>query len=362
MRPGRLTAAGAAALIVAVLPGALQFDPPGSRLERVAPMTQGVVGSGPAVAAAMAALPPADDVPIIPPDDGLSGALAPQGPAPELFRPNRATSVSGRNEVFALVIGINDYPGDRSDLAAAVADADTIDAALAGFGVPAGNRVVLRDGQARRDQIVEAIRALVHVAGPDATVVFAYAGHVRKLARHTEAMVAADGGLIRDSLLAELLAPLRTQTVWLLMASCYAGGFTEAMGPGRVLTGASDAESLAYESPSINGSYLVHHLVREGWLHGGAGPSVQEAYSFAHSRIQARYRDRDPIQIDQSGRLVRLGEGDPSNGRTLPDEPADPPPPGAPTDQSPPSTEPPSAPPTTEPPRRCTALVLCRRS
>lgn len=349
MRAGRWTGVAAGALVLAILPGALRLIPDDRAPERAQPLTMGMIGGTPTTAPP----PLPSDVPIVPPDDGLTGELAPVLPAPAPY----AAARPGRpGEVFALVVGINDYPGTRHDLGAAVADADTVDQALAGFGVPAGNRVVLRDGQARRAQLVAAIRALVQTAGTQSTVVFAYAGHVRKLDHDTEAIVAADGGLLRDDELAALLAPLRTQHVWLLLASCYAGGFTEALAPGRILTAAADANSLAYESPSIHGSYLVYHLVREGWLEGKAGPSVQEAYAYAQARINELYPNRRPMEIDESGQPMRLGTRNPSMGSPKPAAQSS----GPPSQGSQPQPGSPSSPPTTEPPeRKCTLLVLC---
>src|SRR3546814_16137475 len=125
----------------------------------------------------------------------------------------------------------------------------------------------------------------------------AYAGHVRKIARDTEAIVAADGGLLTDQQLADLLAPAQSSQMWVLLATCFSGGFTEVLAPGRILTGATDASSLAYESPRLNASFLVHHLVREAWLAGKAGPSVQEAFTYA----AARPGDEDPRSEERRG-------------------------------------------------------------
>jgi hypothetical protein len=239
----------------------------------------------------------------------------------------------------------------RSDLQSAVADADTIDQALARFGVPATNRVVLRDGQARKPALVAAIQSLVALGGPESTLVLAYAGHARKLDHDTEAIVAADGGLLRDDELAALLAPARPKGMWLLLAACYAGGFTEPLGPGRILTGAADARSLAYESRTFDGSYLVQHLVREAWLEGRTGPSVQEAFAYADARIAEEGSQGRPVQVDLAGRPFVLGSVGPAPDGSSSETP----PPAAPP------AAPPTAPPTTAPERSCTLVVLCRR-
>ena len=322
------------ALAIAIAPGAIRLLPDGpDRVERPAPVALGRADAA------------VTEVAITPPGELVGEVAAPTGPAP-VFASARA---QGGGEVFALVIGIDDYPGESADLGSAVADADTIDAALAGFGVPAGNRVVLRDGQAQRADVVAAVQSLAAHSGPSSTLVLAYAGHVRKVDRDTEELVLADGGAITDVELATLVAPARAGRMWFLLASCFAGGFTELMAPGRVLTGAADGDSLAYESPELGASFLVHHLVREAWLQGAAGPSVQEAFAHAEAAL-ASHPDRRPVQLDQLGVPLVLGSGDPSAA-------ADTAPPS--TDPRPP--EPPPSPPTSRP-EDCLLGVICGSS
>ncbi len=322
MHVGRWASAACVALALAIVPGALRLLPDRPSLIERAAVTP-LVTVDPAAGTV-------DEVAITPPGD-LVGELAEPTAPPGTFVPTQVEQVEG--QVFALVIGIDDYPGSRADLGAAVADADTVDSALDGFGVPVGNRVVLRDGQARRADVVAAIESLVQQGGPGATLVLSYAGHVRKLGPTTEALVLADGGTISDTELAALLAPATTQRMWLLLATCFAGGFTELLAPGRVLTGAADANHLAYESRNLKASYLVHYLVREAWLEGAAGPSVQDAYAYADASLAAQPQWRRPIQVDEDGTRIVLGPGDP----TLEEWPT-------------PTTEAPAAPPPTAPP------------
>jgi len=304
----------------------------------------------------------ATEVAITPPGE-LVGALAePTAPAPA-FEPVPAASGSG--EVFALIIGIDDYPGSSADLRAAVADADTIDAALDGFGVPDGNRVVLRDGQARLPDVVAAVQSFVSQGDAGATLVLGYAGHVRKLDSDTEALVLADGQMLRDRDLAALLAPATAQRMWLVLATCFAGGFTELLGPGRVLTGAAGANDLAYESRALNASYLVHYMVRQAWLQGAAGRSVQDAFGYADAALARDHPRRRPIQLDALGAPMLLGVGDPTSAAgQAPPSPSQPPrEPNPPPSNPPPSNPPPSGPPTTERPpgeeEDCFLSLLC---
>ena len=87
---------------------------------------------------------------------------------------------------WAVVIGVNDYPGNADDLGSAVNDANAVAQALAGFGVDNDHMIVLRDGQVTSRTLFESTNWLAANAGPDAVAVFFYAGHVRKTSAGNE--------------------------------------------------------------------------------------------------------------------------------------------------------------------------------
>ena len=244
--------------------------------------------------------PPAGEPAIAPPPLRLAASPPPPPPA-ALDRPlvmQGPTGTGTGTGTWALVIGINNYPGSASDLRSAVNDADDVDAALSAMGVPVAQRLVLRDGQATAAAIREAVTWLVAQAGPDATAVLFYAGHVRKVGVTSEALVAADGGLMEDRELGERLSHLLARRAWLAFAACYGGGFTELLAPGRVLTGAAPADGLAYESSEFGRSFLVQYMVREAMIEGRAGSSVQAAFSYAVAELLRKHPGRVPVQID----------------------------------------------------------------
>ncbi|MHA1157298.1 MAG: caspase family protein [Alphaproteobacteria bacterium] len=82
---------------------------------------------------------------------------------------------AGAQDLYGLVIGIDDYAEGLNDLEGAVNDADVISAALTEIG--AQDLVVLRDAQATKSAIESAWYALVDRAGAGDTIVFTYAGH-----------------------------------------------------------------------------------------------------------------------------------------------------------------------------------------
>lgn len=247
-------------------------------------------------------------------------------------------------QVFALAVGINDYPGSASDLRGAVADARDMTAALALFGVPNFNVEVLLDDQASAPRISSALQRLEEQTGADDTVVLFFAGHVRKADPQGESFVAADGNALPDWYLAQQLEGLRSRKVWIVMATCYGGGFTELLAPGRVLTAAADENSLAYENDSLGRSYLDEYLINQALLQQrAAGPSAQQAFEYAQQGLQRDYPDRTLTQIDQSTGPISL------QSAASTDPPAEAPSGPSPNDGGTPDPAPPSSPPTTPP-------------
>ena len=178
---------------------------------------------------------------------------------------------------------------------------------LAMNGVPAANVRTLLDADASTSGIADALRWLVATTKPDSTVVLFYAGHVRKIGDDTEAIVAADGAVLPDWYLAKQIKGLQAHDVWIVMAACYGAGFTELMAPGRILTAAADANSLAYENESFGRSYLDEYLIHQALIEGkSAGSTAQEAFDYAQAGLERDYPDRTLTEIDQSTEAISL--------------------------------------------------------
>lgn len=254
-----------------------------------------------AAGVALELAPPVGDVPIAPPPLVFEQPATPrpQPPPPEQLRAATTTpGVTRAGGTWAVLVGINDYPGQNHDLRSAVNDANDVDEALKKMGVPGDRRLILRDGQATADRIRSAIDWLVTRASPDAKVVFFYAGHVQKVASSTEAMVGSDGGLIHDQELADRLEGLQAKHAWIGIAACYSGGFTEVVKAGRILTAAATADSLAYENDGFGRSYLVEYMIRRGMI-GRGFTTVEGAFAWADSELKRDYPNRTALQHDQ---------------------------------------------------------------
>lgn len=278
----------------------------------------------------------ADEVAIAPPPANFAKNAPPPPPArpPAQLRSNRFDGVTPAGGTWAVLIGVNDYPGDSHDLRSAVNDVNDVDAALAKLGVPGDRRLVMRDRQATAGTIRASLEWLVAHAGPDATAVFFFAGHVQKVSASTEALLGSDGELVTDADMASLLDRLQAKRTWIALAACYAGGFTEVVRPGRILTAAAPADSLAYENTRLGRSYLVDYMVRRAMIEKGL-VTVEAAFSSAAAEIQRDHPNRMPVQFDEvSGDLdLRVAK---AKGTTQPGQPAPGSSPNQPAEQQPP--------------------------
>lgn len=82
------------------------------------------------------------------------------------------------NEQYAVLVGIDDYPGTRADLASCVTDTMEMRRALTTvFGFRDENIIVINDEEATREHIIEATRRHLGQAGPGGSALFYFSGH-----------------------------------------------------------------------------------------------------------------------------------------------------------------------------------------
>lgn len=283
-------------------------------------------------APAKASVTPVRDVAIAPPPATFGGTVAPP-PPPAKLPPSRYDSRTAVGGTWALIIGINDYPGVRYDLRSAVNDANDVNDALSKLGVTNDRRMVLRDGQAGADTIRAALDWLTAHAGPGSTIVLFYAGHVQRLDAGREVLVGSDGGIIPDTEVAAMLDRSPAERAWVTIAACYGGGFDEVLRPGRILTAAAPSDQVAYENEAFGRSYLVEYMIRRAIL-GQGFSTVEGAFAWAMAELQRDYPNRLPVQLDAVGGDFELRVGPP------PPSPSAPPPGPSGGGQAPPSEPP----------------------
>lgn len=263
------------------------------------------------------------DVPVDVMGSRTEAARLDRGETGELAREftDLPSEAEGGTGVWAVVVGIDDYPGTGRDLRAGVTDALDMQAALDAAAVPVDQRTVLLDGAATRDAVAGALDSLAANAGPKATVLVFFSGHVREVhgdpdgdgEETDEAMVFADDVTMTDGELDAYLDRIPSKATWVAMAGCFGGGFDDIMAPGRLLTGASPEGSLAYENDRFGRTYLVEYMIRRAMLQGAAPASVQDSFNWATGAIAEDYPARVPVMFDQLDGPLVLTRVDPNS-------------------------------------------------
>lgn len=198
-------------------------------------------------------------------------------------------------DVWALSIGINNYTNAPS-LEVAVNDARTVDRQLNGHGIPQDHRIRLLDQDATATNIRAALDWLAtHVQDGDNAIVFV-ASHATTDGANRQAIRTTDGHQITDVELAQRLSPINAP-IWLIMATCYSGGFDEALTANRTLTASSPIDKITYENLDLEHSYLVDYLFNR--VLANADPARLDpgpAFAAAVAELERDHPDRLPTQ------------------------------------------------------------------
>jgi hypothetical protein len=178
---------------------------------------------------------------------------------------------------FALLVGINDYPGTQSDLQGCVNDITNVyDVLVKYFGFASTDIAMLSDKRATKKAILEGLKALIAKGGSGDTLVFHYSGHGSQV-RCTEGDELADGldeiicpwdfdwdgTFIKDDDFAALFAGLKKgANLEVILDSCHSGTGTREMILDRtslrkLQAGLSDAQALWSSCHCIRPRYLA---------------------------------------------------------------------------------------------------------
>lgn len=179
------------------------------------------------------------------------------------------------DERYALLVGVNDYPGTEHDLGGGpLVDVDLMrDLLMTRYGFLDRNILVLRDVEGNRDQVVEAFRRHLGQAGPRGAAVFYYSGHGMQIPHLPPGQGSpdpeADGqdealalwgtqanlyGYLLDDELGVLVDELKTDRVLLILDHCHSGTSTRG---GRDLSW-----SALFASPHPPPAVLASHAGR----------------------------------------------------------------------------------------------------
>ncbi len=196
-----------------------------------------------------------------------------QGAAPQVSANNSA------RRVFAVMVGISDYPGTGNDLPLTAEDARKLQQALQRQGTLAAESVILTDGQATRANVRQAFQRVAAAAGPNDLFLFFYSGHGNQV-RGTVSTTEPDGknetiemvdGAITDDELNTMFQQVRSSTSLLILDSCFSGGFARNVvsRPGVMGLFSSEEDLTSSVAEKFQAGGFLSHFIQTGFA-GGA--------------------------------------------------------------------------------------------
>lgn len=210
---------------------------------------------------------------------------------------------------WAVVIGISDYRGKRSDLQYCDDDAKDMYDYLLAKGYPEGNIKLLLDGGAKAKAIMAAIDWLNSWEGPDSEVVFFYSGHGTTYDGYNdgdteytdEAIVSADLYLILDGQLMQKFSTFSSQKISFTFDSCFSGGMDDLEESGRVVVAACSETQYSYDGTSDQQNGVFTYYYMDGL---NAYNMVEDAFTYAaplaHDFVTQNYNAQmDPQMYDR---------------------------------------------------------------
>ena len=225
--------------------------------------------------------------------------------------PTAATGILGDQlsnnaKKYAIVIGINDYPGTGSDLQYTVADArEMTNVTLNTYKFD--NVIELTNTNATRTAIYEAINTIKGVAESGDEVVFFFSGHGAKGKADDgdknnvdQSIVVWDNGtfgFIWDGELVQWFSGFQTSRIIFVFDSCLSGGMAVLKAPGRVVCMASTINSMSLEGAAWGGGHgqFTYYFAEEGMEMKKADVrpkdnqvTVEEAFDYANANCKSQ--------------------------------------------------------------------------
>jgi hypothetical protein len=244
-----------------------------------------------------------------------------QGPAAKGGKtvPTAATGILGDRlsnnaKKYAIVIGINDYPGTGSDLQYTVADAHEMTNVLLNT-YEFDNVIELTDAAATKTAISEAIADVKTSTKSGDEVVFFFSGHGAKGKADDgdknnvdQSIVVQENGqfaFIWDGELVQWFRGFSTNRIIFVFDSCLAGGISVLKADGRVVCMASTINSMSLEGAAWGGGHgqFTYYFAEAGIESGLAGKydyngdgilyqakdvSVEEAFDYANANCKSQ--------------------------------------------------------------------------
>jgi len=214
--------------------------------------------------------------------------------------------LSNNAKKYAIVIGINDYPGTGSDLQYTVADADEMTNVL--LNTYEFDYVIeLIDAAATKTAILEAIADVKTSAKSGDEVVFYFSGHGAKGKADDgdknnvdQAIVVQEDGhfaFIWDGELVQWFSGFSATRIVFIFDSCLSGGMSVLKADGRVVCMASTINGMSLEGAGWGGGHgqFTYYFAEEGMelTKADVRPpdnqvTVEEAFDYANANCKSQ--------------------------------------------------------------------------
>ncbi len=185
----------------------------------------------------------------------------------------RQRVVESGQRVFAVMVGVSDYPGDHNDLPFTDEDAVKLEEELARQGVLNPASIVLTNAQATRASVTAAFEQVAARAGPDDLFIFFFSGHgvqedsedPAELDGQSELLSLYDGDLSDDEL-AALFDTVDARLSLLVIDACYSGGFARDIitRPGVMGVFSSEEDLTSAVADKFQAGGYLSHFLRTG--------------------------------------------------------------------------------------------------
>jgi len=209
---------------------------------------------------------------------------------------------------YAIVIGIEDYPGTANDLQYAVDDAEDMRKVLVdNYGFQTDHIKFIKNTAATKTAIFDAIEEVENTVGAEDEVVFFFSGHGAKgrvddgdFNKTDQSIVVnndtqTDFEYIWDGELVQWFDSFPIKRLVFIFDSCLSGGMSVLDGSGRVVNMACSANGLSYESADWGGGHgqFTYYFVEQGMnnRYADVKPEDQqvtdeEAFDYAKANCQ----------------------------------------------------------------------------
>jgi metacaspase-1 len=218
------------------------------------------------------------------------------------------TKLTDSSQKYAVVIGINNYPGTSSDLNYCVPDATLMaDVLQSQYKFLTENVKILTDDNATRINIFDAIKSVRSNIHPNDEFFFFFSGHGAKGKAADYDKISIDQSIvvwndaknnfdfIWDGELKQEFDGFPTNRVIFAFDSCLSGGMSVLQTGGRVVCMGSTINTMSLESPEWGHGQFTYYFVQKGMQNyladnyktEGVGViTVEEAFDYAKANCK----------------------------------------------------------------------------